>query len=311
MICRNATATLLLLTLNFIPSVARADGVWRHDFAQAEADAKKNNQLLLVHFHASWCGPCRRMDAEVLSSSELQGVVSGKMVAVKVDFDQHPDLGQRFSVNALPHDLVINPQGQVIGRMEGYQAKAKYTASLSGYERQFAATQKPKAAPAVATTKPAPKAETTPKTAATQPGTIQASASRPQPVTLDHPEASVAMDSFCPVTLFKTRQWKKGNSKFAWEYQGVTFLLSGQNELNEFKADPARFAPQLLGCDPVVLWDSERALPGHTRFGAYFNGELFLFETAENRARFRENPPRYTQTRHVLRVEDVERKRTL
>ena len=42
-------------------------------------------------------------------------------------------------------------------------------------------------------------------------------------------------------------------------------------------------APRLIGCDPVVFSETERAIPGSTRFGAYFEGDLFLFVSSATR----------------------------
>jgi YHS domain-containing protein len=62
--------------------------------------------------------------------------------------------------------------------------------------------------------------------------------------------------------------------------------------------------PRLLGCDPVVLYRTDRAMSGSTEFGAYFDGGLYLFTAPETRTEFKEHPMRYTRTRHVLRPDD-------
>ena len=86
----------------------------------------------------------------------------------------------------------------------------------------------------------------------------------------------------------------------------MKFYLASAEEVRQFQAEPDRYTPELLGCDPVVLWETERAVPGSTKFGAYFDGELYLFTTAETRRRFKESPKQFIETRHVLHVDQID-----
>ncbi|TXT16678.1 MAG: thioredoxin, partial [Planctomycetota bacterium] len=116
----------------------------------------------------------------------------------------------------------------------------------------------------------------------------------------------VGLDRYSPVSLAKHRQWRKGSPEFALVYQGVVYLLCDADEYREFRSDPSKYAPRLLGCDPVVLWTSDRAVPGSTQYGAYFDGELFLFSSPENRDRFKSSPTLYTRPQHVLKVDQID-----
>lgn len=125
----------------------------------------------------------------------------------------------------------------------------------------------------------------------------------------EHAPASLALDGYCPVTLRTSRTWKPGQKEHACEHQGQIFYFASQKLVQDFKADPNRFAPRLLGCDPVVLSESDLAVLGSTQYGAFYDGELYLFESAETRARFRANPARYSRTKHVLSPTDVKKRR--
>ena len=57
----------------------------------------------------------------------------------------------------------------------------------------------------------------------------------------------------------------------------------------------------------MILQKTDRAIPGSTKFGAYFDGALYLFETAESRSEFKKAPMRYVKTRHVLNADEIER----
>ena len=86
----------------------------------------------------------------------------------------------------------------------------------------------------------------------------------------------------------------------------MVYLLYDSEEYREFQSDPAKYAPRLLGCDPVVLWNSDRAVPGSTQYGAYFDSELFLFTNFENRDRFKASPNLYSRPQHVLKVDQID-----
>ena len=314
-----------------------ATTLWRTDFNQAQAEAIRLDRPLLLHFYAEWCGPCQRMEREVLRSPELLRVLESGFIAVKVNADQQAQLVQRFSAEALPTDLIVSPDGRtVLDRSVGFQQKRDYLDSLARADVKYAATRKPQLArtetppatpavinqPAVDPVQPNSLAAMTtdqvrppalPPKPEDDPGAFPAAPLKSQPILQEPlpevPAPELALDGFCPVTLRNTRNWKQGAEEFALEYQGQVFHFAGAQQMQAFQSDPTRFAPRLLGCDPVVLSETNLAIPGTTRFGAYYEGELYLFESATNRTQFRANPLRYTRTKHVLKPEDLKKRR--
>ena len=43
------------------------------------------------------------------------------------------------------------------------------------------------------------------------------------------------------------------------------------------------------------------------KFGAFYEGELYLFESADSRTKFRKDPARYARLQHALKPEDVKK----
>jgi YHS domain-containing protein/thiol-disulfide isomerase/thioredoxin len=158
-------------------------------------------------------------------------------------------------------------------------------------------------------TEPTKVAVTADKTAATRPAPAETKPESPEiPVDAGKtPAFLLAMEGYCPVTLRATRGWKPGSSDIAHVHEGQTFYFAAVEKRDEFKANPKRYAPRLMGCDPVVLANSDLAVRGSVKFGAYYEGELFLFESAESRATFRKDPTRYAKLQHVLKPEDVQK----
>ena len=104
--------------------------VFRHDFAQAENDAKVSGKILFIDFDAVWCGPCKVMDEWVYTADSVV-LASENVVSVKVDGDDYPEIAQRFEVAAYPTMIRLSPDGEIVGRLVGYQGVEAMTSFLS------------------------------------------------------------------------------------------------------------------------------------------------------------------------------------
>lgn len=293
---------------------AQAKGQWMTDFAEAEALARKLDVPLLVHFGAAWCGPCRQMERDVLKSRDLLDQFGRRYVAVKIDSDRHPDLVRRFGVEGLPSDLFLSPDGRMLARTTGYVAKSSYVSQMARVEarhgqesRTRIASGGPPARPeATPAADPNPKPATDPPGDATQ-GDHEEPGTKPEGPSSVPVQPRIGLDGFSPVALFASRAWIKGDSRHAVIHQDVVYFVASEEEQRKFEEEPAKYVPRLLGCDPVVLADTDRAVAGSTKYGAYFDGELFLFVSPDSRDRFKKTPHRFTRTRHVLRVDQIEK----
>ena len=297
--CSAAVAGVVMLVSLTAIGANKAD-VWKHDFTDAAKEAKQTARPLLIHFGATWCPPCRQMEKDVLHHADVRDVLTRQFVAVMIDSDQHPDLISQFEIKSLPTDVIIAPDGVIALKAEGGRDRKTYLAQLRHTLEQI--TPQPES--------PAERSQDEQLVQKSIPGTARVSEPSQEPIPEDKPATGVkllvGLDRYSPVSLAKNRQWRKGKTDLALVYQGVVYLLCDAEEYREFQADPAKYAPRLLGCDPVVLWNSDRAVPGSTQFGAYFDGELFLFASPENRDRFKSSPTLYTKPQHVLKVDQVD-----
>lgn len=315
--CSAAVAGVIgLISLTAIG--ANKPDAWKHDFTEAAKEAKQSARPLLIHFHATWCPPCRQMEKDVLHHADVRDLLSRNFVAVMIDSDQHPELVQQFDIKGLPADVVIAPDGMVLPKIEGGRDRKTYLAQMRHVLDQLPAptttpnTELAQGQPARTNVAPTNNATSDrsqdERLANKQPTENPSAEETPGDETPAAPTQKllIGLDRYSPVALAKNRQWRKGKTEFALVYQGVVYLLCDDNEYREFQADPGKFAPRLLGCDPVVLWNSDRAIPGSTQFGAYFDGELFLFSSPENRDRFKASPTLYTRPQHVLKVDQID-----
>jgi thioredoxin 2 len=82
---------------------------------------------VLVDFWASWCGPCRMVAPEVKKVAER---LAGKAVVLKVDTDQHPELGARFGVRSIPN-FVVFQGGKQVSQQAGALSQERLVSMLA------------------------------------------------------------------------------------------------------------------------------------------------------------------------------------
>ena len=93
----------------------------------AEIAKARPGAVLVVDFHAEWCGPCKKLAPDLVA---LATAHPGKLYVLKVNFDQHPQLIERFQVESIPL-LVKIKDGKESERSLGYTGKDKLAAWLA------------------------------------------------------------------------------------------------------------------------------------------------------------------------------------
>jgi protein disulfide-isomerase len=139
---------------------------WQGDLEAAKRLAAQTNRLVLIHFSAPWCEPCARLEKNVFSKSGFSAALDPQYVGVKLNFDEHRKLAGQYAVQAIPADVVITPQGQVVQKLQSPPTIENYV----GVMQQVASRARGSATVAAAAAPPA----AAPQTAATMPAAPQA-----------------------------------------------------------------------------------------------------------------------------------------
>ena len=100
-------------------TIAQQSFPWESTLENAQRVAAQSNRLVLIHFWADWCGVCKRMETEVFNQPGVASAVMVNYVPVKIDVEQLPSIAIKFGVTALPTDIIITPQGQVVDQIRG------------------------------------------------------------------------------------------------------------------------------------------------------------------------------------------------
>lgn len=71
--------------------------------------------VVLVDFHALWCGPCRMMTPVV---EQVAKHFEGKAVVAKLDIDVSVKSASKYSIYSVP-TLILFKDGKEVNRVEG------------------------------------------------------------------------------------------------------------------------------------------------------------------------------------------------
>lgn len=112
-------------------SMAELDaGKWYYDLEEAKKVAARTGKKIFVDFMASWCGPCKMLDAEVLQTEGFKKY-SNKLVFVKIDVDLQPAVAKAYNVTAMPTQMVLAADGSVVKSTVGYGGPGPFYAFIN------------------------------------------------------------------------------------------------------------------------------------------------------------------------------------
>jgi thiol:disulfide interchange protein len=88
---------------------------------EALVRARAERKLVFVDLSADWCHWCTKMDEDVFPDERVKTALT-EFIAIKVDTDKRGgrSVASRYRVNGLPAYLLLDGDGQVVGRFDGY-----------------------------------------------------------------------------------------------------------------------------------------------------------------------------------------------
>jgi thiol-disulfide isomerase/thioredoxin/YHS domain-containing protein len=113
---------------------------WAPSVDQARQTAAASNKLVLLHFGASYCAPCRSLEQFVFSDPMVAQQINAQFVPVKIDIQAQPELAEKYAIARIPHDVILSADGQPVFRRLSPNSSANYRAMLQAGLQLAAAT---------------------------------------------------------------------------------------------------------------------------------------------------------------------------
>ena len=88
-------------------------------------EIKNSEKVVLLHFYADWCGPCRMVSPFVDEIAEE----NPQYLVGKINVDEEGELAQQFGITTIP-TLVVMKNGEVVKSSSGVKPKAQILAML-------------------------------------------------------------------------------------------------------------------------------------------------------------------------------------
>ena len=319
---------LLACSLFAIRVDAREAFTWQRDLEQAKREAAQTNRLVLVHFWAPWCGPCKRLEREVFSRPSVAEAVSANYVTVKVSVDDNRALAGTYGVRSIPADVILTPDGKVVKLLQSPATPDQY----AGVMGQIAMSVRPRpSTQMVARNAPANPYAQQPPSVAMRPSMAQPRVGSPgspyMPTTAPAPPMNsapqhvanqqgqfppqIAMTGRVPplpppprptdprVTVEPRQRSLAGQPMMSQPAQPPPVAPSVPPATN-MQAAPAAGVQRIAleGCCPVSIVDQvgvdgAQWVLGQPQFAATYQGQLFYFASEQARQRFLADPARY------------------
>lgn len=107
---------------------------WKTNFNEAEIEASKNNELMLLNFSGSdWCLPCIRLKKTIFDSEDFTAFASDKLVLVNADFPRQKKhalpaeqkkmneaLAEKYNPEGkFPYTLLLSADGKILKQWDG------------------------------------------------------------------------------------------------------------------------------------------------------------------------------------------------
>lgn len=116
---------LTFFSIIFATAILSAQGIefFHGSWEDAIEQATKQEKIIFVDAYTTWCGPCKRMSANVFTREEAGDFYNQNFINLKIDMEK-PDgrkFGSKYPVSAYPTLFFLDPKGKVLKKVVGGQ----------------------------------------------------------------------------------------------------------------------------------------------------------------------------------------------
>lgn len=114
---------ILLLVVSVLPLSAEGIRFFEGTWDEAVAEAKRLDRIIFVDAYAVWCGPCKKMAAEVFPDDKVGEFYNKNFINLKLDAEKGEGLKfrEKYPISAFPTLFYIDYTGDVVQQVKGAQ----------------------------------------------------------------------------------------------------------------------------------------------------------------------------------------------
>jgi thioredoxin-related protein len=118
---KSTTTFILIAIANF--AYAQGISFESHDTKWADilAKAKSENKVIFMDAYTTWCGPCKKMSADIFPQKEVGDYFNKQFINVKMDMEKGEglNLARKYQIRAYPTYLFIDGNGELVHKSLG------------------------------------------------------------------------------------------------------------------------------------------------------------------------------------------------
>jgi FKBP-type peptidyl-prolyl cis-trans isomerase 2 len=104
---------------------------WMEDHDKALDKAKKEKKPVVLMLYAPWCSWSKKLMNEAMEDPRIK-VMKDKFVWAKVNSETQKDLYQFYEQKGFPLTVILSPDGEIIGKIDGYREAGALKKDLEG-----------------------------------------------------------------------------------------------------------------------------------------------------------------------------------
>ena len=99
---------------------------WMSNLDSAFSIASNSNKIIMIDFMAEWCPPCKKMDKNTFSNTNIINK-SNEFITVRIDVDKQQNIAEQYNGNArkyggigIPNILFLDKEKKNIRHIVGF-----------------------------------------------------------------------------------------------------------------------------------------------------------------------------------------------
>ena len=131
---------MIWLALVLVSAVHAAETIdWKHWEVDAFAVAKSQDKVILVSVGMEGCAACARMEALTYTDDNVIDLINKNFIAIEVDAEARPDIGERYSDWAWPATIFLSPDATQVLAIRGNRVPRNFIPILEDMAAKHAA----------------------------------------------------------------------------------------------------------------------------------------------------------------------------